>query len=95
MNNTVETKLDLVIIELAKSKNMLIDLSRLKEFGHRTLLSNIETAQFFLTDVRTLFTWRTKDGMPSTKIRSRHYYTWDNIKDFLEQHDTGKHVKVA
>lgn len=95
MNNTVETKLDLVIIELAKSKNMLIDLSKLKDFSYRTLLTNQEAAQFFLTNVRTLFTWRTVYGMPSTKIRTRHYYTWENIKDFLEQHHTCTQIKVA
>ncbi|WP_158800621.1 hypothetical protein [Pedobacter sp. L105] len=85
MRKLEQTPIDKLIQKLAESKNIQINLALLGDLVTKPLLSNTNTAKLFLSDVRTIYNWRLKEGLVSKQIRSRHFYLWDDILSFLDR----------
>lgn len=84
MKKDLKTKLEELIRSMAESKNMLINLAMLSDLIHKPLLSNAQTADLFLKDVRTMHNWRKQNVLASRKIRNRHFYLWTDILNYLD-----------
>ncbi len=48
------------------------------------IFSSAEVCSKFGVDAKTLRSWN-KKGFPHSKINGRPYYTWTDIKNFLER----------
>jgi len=81
----VRTKLEDMIQKISESRNMMVNLALLGELIKKPLLSNKELSTFLLTSVRTLYRCRLNGGLVSRKIRSRHFYLWVDIFDYLDR----------
>ena len=73
-----------MILKLIESKKLPVNVAFFGTLIAQPLLTNQQTADFFLINVKTLYNWRA-NWLVSKKIRRRHFYLWADLFDYLNR----------
>ncbi len=84
MNENFKTNLADKIEWAASIKCMEIDLGLLGIWDNKPFLFSRDVADFFKTDLRTLYNWRKNRGLKARKVANEYRYMWSDILEFLE-----------
>ena len=87
MKHNLETEMEEMLRKIAESKHQIIDFMVLNKLIQKPLISNLQCAEFFATNPRTLLNWRIKHGLRSRKIARRHYYLWSDVFEYIDKNN--------